>query len=131
MFGWLKKRPKEVSALDYKQMQIRTKQTLRALAAADARLKKVLDDHRAQMQKMQAQMDRAQEQYDWRLDEAKVTISKYEKQVDSLRDEIRVNERTIEAMDAVIVRFQQHQKTETALEVRREVGAQHNHGEIA
>lgn len=131
MLKWFRRKPREVSALDYEQMHVRTKQTLKALAAADARLKKMMEEHREQIQKMQEQMDRALEQYDWRLDEAKVTISKYEKQVDSLRDEIRVNEKTIEAMDASIVRFQQHWKTETALEVRREVGAQHNHGEIA
>ena len=101
----------------------RARATLSALTRRERALKRQVAECRKLLERQEKLLDQKEERLQFELEEARTTIRKLTSEVDALRDEVSVNERTIEGLVSSHSALTQRWKTERAIEVMREVGA--------
>ena len=107
-----------------KRVKHRLDSSLGELNRREKQLESIITTQDAKLLEMQDTLAEVKKAYDWALDEAKTTITKYDQQVQALRSEVAINEKTMEAMDASLNRLRHIWKAETAIQIRRELGAE-------
>lgn len=101
----------------------RQRRSLRALRRAGERMERLIEDQKSRLEEMESRLEREREQYEFTLDEAQTTIRKYEVEVDALRDQVSVNEQTIQYLQTSNDLALQQQREQLQASVNREVGS--------
>ena len=132
MWFWKKDKPKDKSWVQHfsersKQLtslEKRAKKTLAALKQKEQMLQTYSTKQESELDKLREELSKSEAYYKEALEEAQETIRKYSSEVDSLRDVIRVNEKTIEAMDASMNHMREMWRADTAVQVMKKHGAE-------